>query len=88
MLSPVYTNAFKRDIKRVKKRNLDVEVLKKVILDIVEEHPLASKHKNHKLIGNWKEHWECHLGPDWLLIYRFQGEDVIFERTGSHSDLF
>ena len=56
--------------------------------DIIEEKPLAAKLRNHKLTGNWKDHWECHIAPDWLLIYKLSGEDVIFERTGSHADLF
>ena len=88
MLNPVYTNAFKKDAKLVKKRNLDTAVLKSVITDLIEQKPLAAKYRNHKLTGNWKDHWECHVAPDWLLIYKLVGEDVIFERTGSHSDLF
>lgn len=88
MLNPVYTNAFKKDIKLVKKRHLDTAVLKTVMTDLIEQKPLAPKHRNHKLTGNWKDHWECHLAPDWLLIYKLAGEDVIFERTGSHADLF
>ena len=88
MLNPVYTNAFKKDTKLVKKRNLDATVLKSVMTDIIEQKPLAAKYRNHKLTGNWKDHWECHVAPDWLLIYKLVGEDVIFERTGSHSDLF
>lgn len=88
MLNPVYTNAFKKDTKLVKKRNLDTTVLKSVMTDIIEQKPLAAKYRNHKLTGNWKDHWECHVAPDWLLIYKLVGEDVIFERTGSHSDLF
>ncbi len=49
---------------------------------------LDERYRNHKLSGNFKGHWECHLEPDWLLIYKFDGEWIVFERTGTHSDLF
>lgn len=88
MLNPVYTTAFKKDVKLIKKRHLDSALLKSVMTDIIEQKPLAAKLRNHKLTGNWKDHWECHVAPDWLLIYKLAGDDVIFERTGSHSDLF
>lgn len=88
MLNPVYTTAFKKDVKLIKKRHLDSALLKSVMTHIIEQRPLATKLRNHKLTGNWKDHWECHVAPDWLLIYKLVGEDVIFERTGSHSDLF
>lgn len=88
MLNPVYTTAFKKDVKLIKKRHLDSDFLKSVMTDIMAEKPLAAKHRNHKLTGSWKDHWECHIAPDWLLIYKLAGDDVIFERTGSHSDLF
>lgn len=55
---------------------------------ICREESLDPKHKNHKLTGNYKEHWECHIEPDWLLVYRFTKTEVIFARTGTHSDLF
>jgi mRNA interferase YafQ len=88
MLNPVYTNAFKKDVKLAKKRNLDMTALRFVMTEIAQEKSLAARYRNHKLTGNWKEHWECHISPDWLLIYKLIGEDVIFERTGSHADLF
>lgn len=88
MLNPVYTTAFKKDVKLIKKRHLDSALLKSVMTDIIEQRPLTTKLRNHKLTGNWKDHWECHVAPDWLIIYKLVGEDVIFERTGSHSDLF
>ena len=88
MLNPVYTNAFKKDVKLAQKRRLDMALLKRVVEEILSGRPLASKHKNHRLSGNWNHHWECHLSPDWLLIYKLQGDDAVFERTGSHADLF
>ena len=88
MLNPVFRNGFQRDVKIVKKRGLDTELLKEVLEEIINEKPLPPKRRNHKLTGNWTGRWECHIAPDWLLIYRYSGLDVIFERTGTHSDLF
>lgn len=88
MLNPVYLNSFKKDVKLVKKRGLDTALLSAVMLLIMQEKPLEEKHKNHKLVGNWKSRWDCHIAPDWLLLYRIEGDDVIFERTGRHTDLF
>ena len=88
MLSPFYLNAFKKDVKLAKKRGLDTEALKLVLTLIVKEEPLPDKLRNHKLSGNWNGHWECHISPDWLLIYRISKGDAIFERIGSHADLF
>jgi mRNA interferase YafQ len=88
MLDFFYTNAFKKEIKIAQKRGLDIEVLKFVLNEIIEERELDSKFKNHKLTGNWKGRFECHLSPDWLLIYKIENRTVIFERTGTHADLF
>lgn len=84
----LYTHVFKKEIKIAKKRGLDMEVLKFVLTEIIEERELDPKFKNHKLSGNWKGRFECHLAPDWLLIYKIENQTVIFERTGTHADLF
>ena len=65
-----------------------MEVLKFVLTEIIEERELDPKFKNHKLSGNWKGRFECHLSPDWLLIYKIENQTVIFERTGTQADLF
>jgi mRNA interferase YafQ len=88
MLDFFYTNTFKKEIKIAQKRGLDIEVLKFVLNEIIEERELDPKFKNHKLVGNWKGRFECHLSPDWLLIYKIENRTVIFERTGTHADLF
>lgn len=88
MLDFFYTNAFKKDIKTAEKRGLDIEELKFVLNEIIEERELAPKYQNHKLSGNWKGRFECHLAPNWLLIYKIANRTVIFERTGTHQDLF
>ncbi len=88
MLTPAYTKQFERDTKRMKKRGKNLDKLKIIIRSIVEEEPLDAIHRDHKLIGNWKGRRECHIESDWLLIYMVESDCVIFERTGTHSDLF
>ena len=89
-LEPVYTNRFKRDIKRLKKQQRDMEKLKKIMKLLAKQKPLAAKYRDHPLIGNWVGHRDCHVEPDWVLIYRAIPEEneIRFERTGSHSELF
>jgi mRNA interferase YafQ len=88
MLTPIYTKQFERDTKRVNKRGKKLEKLKIIIRSIVMEEALDAIHRDHKLIGNWKGRRECHIESDWLLIYMFESDRVVFERTGTHSDLF
>jgi mRNA interferase YafQ len=87
MLNPVYTTRFEKDLKRMKKRGCDVSKIKAVI-SLIDEKPLDARMKDHLLRGNFKDRRECHLEPDWLLIYRLDGNRIVFERTGTHSDLF
>jgi len=88
MLTPAYTRQFERDIKRLKKRGKNLDKLKIIIRSLVDEEPLDPIHRDHKLIGNWKGRRECHIESDWLLNYKTELERIIFERTGTHSDLF
>jgi mRNA interferase YafQ len=88
MLTPAYTWQFERDIKRLKKRGKNLDKLKIIIRSLVDEEPLDPIHRDHKLIGNWKGRRECHIESNWLLIYKTELERIIFERTGTHSDLF
>ena len=88
MLIPIRTTQFKRDLKLAEKRGKLISKLKTIMTKLTNEESLDFKHRNHKLTGNYKEHWECHIEPDWLLIYRLTKTEVIFERTGTHSDLF
>lgn len=82
------TTAFKKDIKRIKKRNKDLQKLYRVVEQIVQGGQLEKKYYAHQLIGNYRNKWECHIEPDWLLIYEINDNIVILYRTGSHSDLF
>jgi len=90
MLSVAYTSQFKKDFKKVQKRGLKLAELQHVIELIVQEKPIPAKYKNHKLIGDYKDVWDCHIKPDWLLLYQvdLENKEVTFVRTGSHSDLF
>ena len=70
------------------KRGKDVNKLIDVMKLLINDQALLPKHNNHPLQGNYTGKWECHIEPDWLLVYRKTGEEVIFYRTGTHSDLF
>ena len=82
------TNCFKRDFKRVLKRGKDTKKLKNIILKLVNQEELPEKLKDHLLVGNYQGARECHIEPDWLLIYRVFENGIRLERTGSHSDIF
>ena len=72
MLELVVSTAFKKDLKKSKKQNKDMDLLGEVITNLQKEIPLEEKYKDHNLIGNWKGYRECHLEPDWLLINKIE----------------
>lgn len=84
------TSQFKKDYKLAMKRGLKISLLKEIIADLANGNPLPDKNRDHPLTGNWVGHRECHILPDWLLIYRIEDEVLVLTlvRTGSHSDLF
>ncbi|RHX83553.1 type II toxin-antitoxin system YafQ family toxin [Leptospira stimsonii] len=86
--TPSYNTQFNKDIKLQKKRKKDLNKLKEIMSQLIDGIQLASKFKDHKLSGNYKNRRECHIEPDWLLIYKLDDNSIIFERTGTHSDLF
>ena len=88
ILVPVYTKQFEKDLKRSLTRNKRVEKFKLVAEALIEGQDLDPLHRDHKLIGNVVCRRECHLESDWLLIYKLEEGRVIFERMGTHSDLF
>lgn len=88
MLQPSYTKQFERDVKRLKKRKKNTDKLKIILGDLITEKSLAPKHRDHALLGAYKGRRECHIEPDWLLIYKLEPSRIIFERTGTHADLF
>jgi len=83
-----YSTQFKKDFKRIKKQNKDIDKLKKIIELLTKNEPLPPKFKDHQLSGQWKLHRDCHIEPDWILIYMIDSNALVLERTGSHSDLF
>lgn len=90
MLTIKYQNSFKKDFKLVKKRGYDISKLQKIIDLLASKQPLPQANKDHNLIGNYSGCRECHITPDWLLIYEINEDELILHllRTGSHSDLF
>ncbi len=82
------TNQFKKDIKRLQKRGKDLEKLKSLVDLFLAQKPLPPKYRDHPLGGSWVGHRDCHIEPDWLLIYKILDDEVRLERTGTHSDLF
>ena len=90
MLIIVMSNQFKKDLKLARKRGLDISLLNTVVTKLANEEPLAVKYRDHELKGNYAGFRECHIMPDWLLIYRIDGDDLMLflARNGTHSDLF
>lgn len=90
MLTIKYQAAFKKDYKRIVKRGYDMRLLEKVIELLANQKPLPGKNRDHQLSGDYAGCRECHITPDWLLIYEVADEELILylTRTGSHSDLF
>jgi mRNA interferase YafQ len=82
------TTQFKKDIKKQKKRGKDLQKLKDVINILITSEQLPPRNRDHALSGNWVGWRDCHVEPDWLLIYKLSPEELILGRTGTHSDLF
>lgn len=83
-----YSGKFKKDLKTCQKRNYNIKLLQNIIEVLRIPEPLEEKHKDHNLTGNYTGFKECHILPDWLLIYRYNDEFLELARTGTHSDLF
>ena len=90
MLEIVLSNQFKKDIKSAQKRGLKLELLTEVVDTLASQKLLPEKYRDQSLTGSYADFRECHIKPDWLLIYRIDNEDLLLFRfrTGSHSDLF
>ena len=85
-----YHTMFKKDFKKIKKRGYDISRLEKIVELLANEVPLPEQFKDHNLSGNYNGFRECHIAPDWLLIYQVNNNELVLvlSRTGSHSDLF
>ncbi len=89
MRDVVLTSAFKKDYKRLSRSGQYVmQGLQEVTAKLADDNLLDEKYRDHGLIGNWQDCRECHIKPDWLLIYQFKDNELILVRTGTHSDLF
>lgn len=82
--------SFKKSYKRCVKRGLDISLFEEVVTLLLKGEPLPSKYKNHPLTGHYKGWYDCHIEPDWLLIWRYERDELVLSLldTGSHSDIF
>ena len=88
MYTPVYTHQFEKDLKRARRRGKDLGKLKTIARTLLAGEPVDPIHRDHRLVGNYVGRRECHLEPDWLLVYKVEDDRLIFERIGTHADLF
>lgn len=88
MLQLVRKSRFKKDFKKLRSSGKDLGKLADVIRTLQAGEPLPESNRDHLLIGDYKDHRECHISPDWLLIYQATETELILVRTGSHSELF
>lgn len=88
MLTPVRSSRFKRDVRLAERRGKDLTKLKVVLQLLIEQRSLPPTYKDHQLRGDWKGFRDLHIEPDWLLLYRIDGNELQLARTGTHADLF
>lgn len=82
------SSQFKKDLKKIKKQNKDLKLLKLIVDIIANGLEIDNKYKNHKLLGKYNSYLELHIQPDWLLIYKIINQELFLARTGSHAELF
>jgi mRNA interferase YafQ len=87
-LNIIYTTQFKRDYKKLKKQNKELDKLMGLVEKLTSSVILEPHYRDHQLTGEFKGFRDCHIEPDWLLIYKKTSDILILERTGSHSELF
>ena len=88
MYTPIYTKQFNKDVKRCQRRGKNFEKFKIIARSLLSGEALDPIHRDHKLTGNYIGRRECHIESDWLLVYKYEEENIVFERLGTHSDLF
>ena len=88
MLDVRYSSKFKKDFKTCSKRQYRIELLQQIVNILRIPDTLPPKNSDHNLSGNYAGYRECHIAPDWLLIYRQDGNELLLYRTGTHADLF
>jgi len=87
-LTPVRTTSFGKDVATCKARGCDMDVLRVTMGRLIHRQPLERHQRDHPLKGEWIDYRECHLSDDWLLVYRIRGNEILFARTGTHTDIF
>lgn len=89
-LEVVLSNQFKKDLKLISKRGYNLDLLDSIVEKLANQIPLEARHRDHSLTGNYAGFRECHILPDWLLVYRIEDDEILLflSRTGTHSDLF
>ncbi len=90
MLDIILSNRFKNDLKLLSKRGYNLQLLDDLVECLAKQNSLPLKNRDHSLVGTYIGYRECHIQPDWLLIYRIDEDDLVLflSRTGTHSDLF
>ena len=88
MRTAIRGTQFKKDVKLAQRRGKDINKLRDLIWLLLQGGPLPSHYKDHPLQGRWRQYRDCHIEPDWLLIYKTEGDNLYLVRTGTHSDLF
>lgn len=88
MLTPVRSGAFKRDVRKAEKRGKDMGKLRQLLALLLAREPLPARYRDHPMKGTWCGWRDAHIEPDWLLIYRVEGNQLQLARTGTHSNLF
>jgi mRNA interferase YafQ len=88
VLTPVYTRQFEKDLRRCQRRGKDMEKFKMVARTLLSGEPLDPIHRDHRLMGRWLGRRDCHIESDWILLYKLEADRLIFERMGTHADLF
>lgn len=88
MIERIYTNQFKKDVKLLQKRGWRASKLEHIVDLLCHKKKLPDRCRPHVLHGDYDGFWECHVEPDWLLIYRLTENSIVLTRTGTHSDLF
>jgi mRNA interferase YafQ len=88
MRIPVRSSQFKRDVKKAEQRGKQMDKLRTMLALLIQEQPLPQTCREHPLKGAWKGHRGAHIEPDWILVYRIEGNDLHLTRTGSHTDIF
>ena len=88
MRNLIRTSSFRRDLRRVARRGKDLRKLQEIVDRLVADEPLEPRHRRHQLVGNWHPLWECHIEPNWLLVWDEDDATITLMHTGTHSDIF